>query len=176
MEEVNRRRPEMQRRHEEALMTLLGSTRHSQYQEYQQTLPGRHRVVQLNRALESAGMPLTAEQSRPLMAAYVAEQNRQLEDTQRLAASVRGSQDAARMQEERFELQAESNRRMVDAAKPHLTAQQLETMKASLEQQLTINRATQRMIRQQQEAQGQNPASTGTVISISGTSIPVQSF
>lgn len=174
VEEVNRRRPEMQRRQEEALMSMLGSARYSQYQEYQQSRPARQQVVQLNRALEGVGLPLTPEQSRPLTAAYIAEQKRQREDTQRLM-SGRSVQDVARMQEERFELQAESNRRMLEAARPHLSTQQLETMKASLEQQLTMNRATQRMLRQQQEAQGQvPPPAGGTVINIIGSApLPV---
>jgi hypothetical protein len=174
MEEVNRRRPEMQRRQEEALMSMLGSAKYSQYQEYQQTRAPRQQVVQLNRALEGIGLPLTPEQSKPLTAAYIAEQKRQ-RDEQRAMFTARGPQDAARMQEERFELQAESNRRILEAARPHLNSQQLETMKASLDQQLAMNRATQRMIRQQQDAQGQAPAPAGgTVISIIGSApLPV---
>jgi hypothetical protein len=158
MEDVNRRRPEMQRRHDDALMSMLGSSRYSQYQDYQQTRPARQQVLQLSRALEGVGMPLTAEQSRPLTAAYIAEQKRQREEIQRLASSNTrqlGPQEQARMLEERYEQQAESNRRLLDTAKAHLSSQQLETLQASLDQQLAMNRASSRLLRQQMEAQGQ---------------------
>jgi hypothetical protein len=111
MEETMRRRTEMQRRQDDALMSMLGSSRFGQYQEYQQSRPARQQVVQLNRALEGVGLPLTAEQSRPLTAAYIAEQRRQREDTQRMAMNraQAGPGDQARMMDERFELQEQSN-------------------------------------------------------------------
>ncbi|HUG71833.1 MAG TPA: hypothetical protein VMK82_00275, partial [Steroidobacteraceae bacterium] len=158
MEDVNRRRSEMQRRHDDALMSMLGSLRYSQYQDYQQTRPARQQVLQLSRALEGVGMPLTAEQSRPLTDAYIAEQKRQREEFQRLASSnIRqpSPQEQAKMMEERYQQQVESNRRLLDTAKAHLSSQQLETLQDSLDQQLVMNRASSRLLRQQMETQGQ---------------------
>jgi hypothetical protein len=176
-EAVSRRLPELQRQQNDALASMLGSARFAQYQDYQQTRPARQQVVQLNRSLEGVGLPLTAEQSKPLIAAYVAEQNRQRESQRLLSSRQMGPQDQARMIEERYEQQAESNRRLLDVAKAHLSSQQLDAMEASLEQQLVMNRATQRMLRQQQEAQGQNPASSsGTVITIAAPPFPVSTF
>lgn len=171
-EDANRRRMEMQRRQDESLMVMLGGARYSQWQDYQQTRGARQQVMQLGRTLESVGVPLSPEQSRPLTAAYVAEQKRQRDESQRMFASAQqaGTMDQARMIEESSRLQAESNRRIVEAAKPHLNSQQLEALQASLDQQLVMTRATSRMLRQQVEAQGQNPA---PVISIFTTAAPV---
>jgi hypothetical protein len=153
MEDASRRRAEMQRRHDEALMATLGG-RYPQWQDYQQTRGARQQVVQLGRTMEGAGFPLTAEQSRPLTDVYIAEQRRQREETQQMLASARsgGALDQARLMEERLKLQAESNRRLLDAARPHLNAQQLNAMQVSMEQQLAMNRVSSRMARQRIES------------------------
>jgi hypothetical protein len=166
MEDANRRRQEMQRKQEESLMAMLGANRYSQWQDYQQTRGPRQQVVQLGRTLEGVGVPLTAEQSRSLTAAYIAEQKRQRDDTQRMFNSARqsGPVDQERMMEERFKVQAESNRRIVDAAKPHLNAQQLDALQASLDQQLVMSRSSSRLMRQQMERQGQSPVQSISIV------------
>jgi hypothetical protein len=175
MEDANRRRQEMQRRHDESLTAMLGSNRFSQWQEYQQTRGARQQVVQLSRSLEGIGAPLTPEQSRPLTAAYVAEQKRQREDMQRMLSSQRqsGPGNQEQMQEERYRFQAESNRRIVDAAKPHLNPQQLDALQASLDQQLAMNRSLQRLNRQQPVGQGQAPITSITIVAPPGAAPPM---
>lgn len=169
VEEVNRKRQEVLREQEEEMQALLGSNRYAQWKEYEQTLPARQQVVQLGRTLESAGVPLSSDQSRPLIAAYTAERKRQAEEFRRLLGSGPTSPaDQQRLMEERFRLQADSNRRLVDAARSHLNARQVEALQASLEQQLTLNRATNRILEIQRQAQGANAAPAtavqGTVV------------
>ncbi len=169
MEDLNRSRQELLRQHEQELQTELGSSRYAQWQEYQQTLGPRQQVVQLGRTLDGAGVPLSSEQSRPLIAAYAAEQKRQAEDLRRLLGSGPISPaDQQRFQEERLQVQAESNRRLVEAARSHLNARQVEALQASLDQQLAMNRASNRMMEIQRQAQGTNvaPATAiqGTVV------------
>lgn len=169
MEDLNRRRQELLRQHEQELQTELGGNRYAQWQEYQQTLGPRQQVVQLGRTLDSAGVPLSSDQSRPLIAAYAAEQKRQTEDLRRLLGSGPISPaDQQRFQEERLQVQAESNRRLVEAARSHLNARQVEALQASLDQQLAMNRASNRMMEIQRQAQGANAAPAtaiqGTVV------------
>jgi hypothetical protein len=116
-------------------------------------------VVRLGRTLDAVGLPLSAEQSRPLTAVYVAEQARQREEMQRVMSSMHqaGLEDQPWVMEERFRLQAESNRRLVSAARSTLNPEQVEALQASLESELAMNRASNRM-QQQQAAQ---PAITG---------------
>lgn len=163
MEESGRRRLEMQRRHDDALTSMLGG-RYPQWQDYQQTRGARQQVVQLGRTMEGAGLPLTAEQSRSLTDAYIAEQRRMRDERQQLMASLTqgGAMDQNRMREEQLKLQAESNRRTLDAARPHLNAPQYAALQASLEQQMTMNRASSRMLQQQVQS-GQAPATISIV-------------
>jgi hypothetical protein len=160
MEDSSRRRQEMQRRQDEQLTAMLGSSRYAQWQDYQQTRAPRMQAMQLGRTLEGIGAPLTSEQSRSLATAYIAEQKRMRDENLRMVNASRTTtpMDQERLMEERFKLQADSNRRIIDAARPHLNSRQLEALQASLDQQLTMNRASSRMLRQQMETQGQNPA------------------
>jgi hypothetical protein len=151
-------RQEAQRRQEEAVASLLGS-RHAQWQDYQQTRPARQQVMNIGRTLDAIGAPLSDAQRRPLVAAYVAEQKRQQQErTGMREAAARGPQDPAQMLEENFRRQSESNRRILDAAAGHLSAEQLDTLRASMEQQLAMNRASSRMMREQMDATGQGAA------------------
>jgi hypothetical protein len=149
-EESMRQRLEMQRRHEEALTSTLGG-RYSQWQDYQQTRMPRQQVVQLGRQMEGVGLPLSSEQSRSLTDVYIAEQRRMNEARQQMMASVSqgGAFDQNRMREESLKLQEASNRRTLEAARPHLNAQQYSALQASLEQQMTMNRASSRLFQQQ---------------------------
>jgi hypothetical protein len=174
MQDSARRRMEMQGRHDEALSNMLGG-RYTQWQDYQQTRGARQQVVQLGRALEGAGLALTSDQSRSLTDAYVAEQRRMRDERQQLISSLTqgGTMDQNRMREEQLKLQAESNRRTLEAARPHLSAQQYSALQASLEQQMVMSRASSRMLQQQMQS-GQAPAAI-TVISAAPAQ-PVPTF
>ena len=155
IEEMRRRSQDILRRQDEALSSMLGTVRFGQWKGYQQTLGARVQVAQWERTLQSAGMPLTQAQSRPLTNAYIAEQRRQREDALAMAGDIRqmGPQERLRMQEASLDGQVESNRRMLDVARSHLTAQQLESLQASMDQQLAMSRSFMRAQRQQIEAQ-----------------------
>jgi hypothetical protein len=172
MQEVQRRQQELRTKQDAALGALLGDARMDKWQEYQQTQASRQRVAQLGRTLDAMGMPLTSAQRRPLADAMAAEQARQLQDQQDMmrelrAASPQGQnsqmdpQIRARMQEENFRRQADSNRRLLDVAAAHLNARQLELFRAQLESQLTLNRASSRM---QREAADQNRSAAPVIV------------
>lgn len=143
-----------QRKLDDSIASLLGAYRFGQWQEYQQTRPARLQVVQVDRTMESLGQPLTAVQSRHLTAAFAAEQKRQREETRSQYARISSAGPQAQTLEEKLQRQAERNRRIVEAAEPHLTARQIEMLRTTLEQQLAMSRASS-VAGQQLGAQGQ---------------------
>lgn len=159
---------EMQRKLEESIGSLLGDARLAQYKEYMPTQAPRMQAVQLARTMESLGRPLSDAQLKPLTAAYIAEQARQRQDAEGLARELRqgGVPDMQRLEELSFRRQQESNRRLVDAVRPHMDARQLEMLQSTLEQQLTISRATTRAMQAQRNATG---AATVNSVVIMGT-------
>jgi hypothetical protein len=158
MQEYTRARQEQQAKLNESIASLLGS-RYGQWQEYQQTRPARTQVTQVGRTLESMGMPITTAQQRPLTAVYIAEQKRMMQERQSMVSNMgniaRDPQSQARLQEESMKLQTESNRRILEAAAAHLSAEQVEALRLNFEQQMAMSRATSRMLNAQREAQAQ---------------------
>lgn len=144
VEDANRRQRELAAQRDQQLEALLGSGRLAQYKEYEGQRSARISVAQWDRAMESVGVPMTSAQSRPLVAAYAAEQKRQAEEMSRLRASSQllGPAERQRLVEEQVRLTAESNRHIIDAARSHLTTQQLEALQGVLDQQLAVSRAT----------------------------------
>ncbi len=153
--EMDRVRQDAQQRLNDSLLATLGDSRYRQWQDYQETRPGRQRAVQLSRTMEAIGEPMSDAQMRPLTTALVAEQKRQRDDMQAMVHDVSqfGQPSAEKMQEESFKRQAESNRRVIEAATPYLSARQLGTLKETLDQQLAMSRASSRM---QRDLQGQS--------------------
>lgn len=172
MQERSRMQAEMRQRQQGEIMALLGS-RYPQYEQYQQSQPARSQVTQLGRALESTGQPLTAEQSRPLIAALTAEQQRTRQEAVNMANTFRNinpndAQAQQRLQEESFRMQVERDRRLLETASAHLSSAQLETYRTMLDSQLAMSRASmraQQVQRAQMQAQGQSlPASAPVMI------------
>ncbi len=166
MEAANRRMQELQQQQELQLQAMLGS-RYPQWEAYQKTRNSRMQAASLARTFESVGTPATPEQSRVLATLFAAEQEWQRQEIEsRQPATPGGFRDRAQLLEARLNAQIESNRRLLDAARPHLNARQLETMQATLDQQVAISRASFRMAVQQQAAQGQGSSlpATGAVI------------
>jgi hypothetical protein len=168
MAESSRRMQEMNRKRDAALQSLLGASGFQRWQDYQQTRAPRQQVVQLGRALEGMGATLSTEQARFLTDTFIAEQKRQQAEAQRSFGAGRtpDPEERARMLEERFQLQAESNQRIVDAAKAHLDSRQLQAMQASLEQQLLISRATSRRALEQAGAAGQSSPGANLIFAL----------
>lgn len=170
LETMTRRRQEAMQQQEQQLQVMLGG-RYGQWEEYQKTRNSRMQVSTLARTFESVGAPITAEQSTSLVNLYIAEQERQREDTSRARAlGSDGRIDLARSMEEQANMQVERNQRMLEGARSVLNARQLEALQATLEQQATIARLSARMARQQQEegAAGAGNASpaAGVVIQV----------
>lgn len=120
---------EMRQKGDAEIAAFLGD-KYPQWKEYEGSLQARQQVNQLQTTLAASGNKLSDAQTRPLIAALSAEQKRIAQD----AASNSATQSAT--PEERRQLAqqrtTENNRRLVDAAAPYMTAQQLEAYKASL--------------------------------------------
>lgn len=157
LQELQRIQQELRGKQDAALSAMLGEERMSRWKEYQQTQSSRLRVQQLGRTLDAMGVPLTSAQMRPLTEAMAAEQTRQRQEMQSMLRELRPNQQPdgqfnARLQDENFKRQADSNRRLVDVAAAHLNPRQLELFRASLDQQLAMSRASSRLQRDAQQA------------------------
>lgn len=158
VQELTRRNRELQQRQDEQIAALLGSAGLQQFKAYEETRTPRMQAQTVRRMMESAGAPLTDAQMRPLTEVYIAEQRRQVEERQALLQQMSPAAAPASLQqldERNLELQEERNRRLLEAARGHLSGQQLERLEVTLQQQLVMSRATSRMLRQQREAQQQ---------------------
>jgi hypothetical protein len=149
-----RARQQIQLRQDEALRAMLGGDRYERFTEYVEGRPGRTRATEIGRILASAGQPLSDVQAKPLTAAFVAEARRRLEFSRRRVSELRPYEnpvDQMAVDAAYLEFQTDSNRRMVEAAQPHLSVQQLEILKAALDQPLAESRAAARVQREQSE-------------------------
>jgi len=153
MDEMRRRQQEFQQRQEEALASLLGPDGPQRYREYENTRGARMEAANLGQTLQAKNTPLTEVQSRALTDIFVAEAQRQRDEAQamqrQLQAGANSPEDVARMRQASLDLQAERNRRILDAARGHLTAQQLEVLQSEFDHQLAMNRAATRLLMQQ---------------------------
>jgi hypothetical protein len=157
MAEMSRRRTELQREQEASLRNLLGG-KYAQYQSYQQTMPARSRVTSIGLQLAQIGMPLNETQTRALTAAVIADQQRQRQDAQlavRPAGNPTDPEYRAKMMEDALKRTEENNRRLVEAAAPHLNAKQLAAFREQMEQQTAMNRISQRMQIERERLQNQ---------------------
>jgi hypothetical protein len=158
MEETMRRRQAIQREQDEAVRAMLGG-KYTQWQEYQQTRPARSRVTSLSSQLAQAGSPLTEAQTRSLTTAMIAEQQRQTQEARLMprTAPVNPADSDARtkMLEENLKRNEENNRRLVEVAAPHMSAKQLATYRAQMEQQNAMLRISMKLQIEQQRLQAQ---------------------
>lgn len=117
--ELAAEREEQRRTSEAELQALLGS-RYPQWQDYQQTRPAWQQRRNLRAVLDAAGTPMTDSQGRALIAALSAEQL-SINQT-RLTSAQPFSQNTP-----------ERHQRLMNAAAPHLSAQQLESYRQMLD-------------------------------------------
>lgn len=143
--------PDKSKADEQAIAAMLGN-RYPQWQDYQQTLPGRVQVSQLRGQLAASGSALSNAQAQPLMAALNAEQKRITEE------SLKNPQPRTTSPQELLERElqraTENNHRMVEAATPYLNAQQLDSYRQMLERQVELSRGMIRSISMMQEQAG----------------------
>lgn len=136
MDAFRRSQQALQRQQADSLTALLGNAKYAQWQEYQQTRPARLQANNYATTLAQAGSPLDSAQLKSVVSAVVAEQKSARQDFQAVARQI----DQEAMQNR----QAESNRRVLEAVTPYLTAQQLNALRTQFEQQDAINRAARR--------------------------------
>lgn len=145
IQEMQRKAREQQQAQQAEINTFLGS-KAPQWQEYQRTLPVRQQVNSLKTAL-GPDNPLTASQSRSLMTAISAEQERIRQD--RRNAPRPAADNPQNRLEQQMQRQQEDNARLVSAASSHLSAQQLESYRNLLQQQIETQRRVMQVINPQ---------------------------
>ncbi|MEO6080620.1 MAG: hypothetical protein ABIQ86_12680 [Steroidobacteraceae bacterium] len=168
-QERMRKQQELQRQQEESVAALLGPGKYAQWQDYQQTRMPRMQATSLGAQLAQVGQPLSEAQHKALTTTLIAEQKRQREDSQSMARNINRAdpQAVAQLQEEAMKRQEQSNRRILEAAASSLNPRQLDALREQYEMQAAMNRASSRLQRARQEAQG------GTTQAVPGQAITV---
>ncbi len=142
MEEMARKRQDAYRRQQDSLAALLGTDKYDQFKQFEAGRVQRVQAHNLGRTLASAGQPLSSEQQRHLTTAFVTEDTVKREQAS-LAGGARDGDGSVRMQ-------GESNQRLIDALKLKLSAEQIEVLQGSGDDELAQQRAELR-VRQQRD-------------------------
>jgi hypothetical protein len=120
------------------LQSLLGS-KYAKWQEYNTELPTRRQVRDLTAVLSSAGAPLSDAQGDSLIPVLAAVEKR---NTQERMTQPGPPSLAAAMSR----YTPEANQKLLDAAAPHLTPQQLESYRQMLERESSRESSTRNMM------------------------------
>jgi hypothetical protein len=152
-QDAQRKLLERQLANEKEIARTLGN-KYPQWQEYQGTAAAKQQVSQLRNLLGTGQDALTEAQSRPLIAALGAEQTRiNKEEQNKMNTSVRSSQPM-NILDEQMKSVSGHNERMVNAASPHLTTNQLDRYKQMLGQQEKMMQAIMGTLKGNAAAQG----------------------
>lgn len=138
MQEVLRKRGELRQAHEAELTAALGG-KYPQWTAYQQSLPLRRQVAQLQSLLGGDDDSLSDTQARPLVATLAAEKAR-IDQEQRSAPRLPAGSTREQYQAQQQQRRADSNRRLLEAAAAHLTPQQVASYRRMLEQEQEMER------------------------------------
>lgn len=146
LQDAGQRGQELNAQHEMALASFLGDASYEKWKGYKESRRARQQVVQYAGPMSAMGQPLSSEQEVSLRAALVAEDGRQRAEMQKLLGSRRrtGPLNVSNAVEEARRRRAESHSRIIAAAEPHLTAEQLESLRDSLAQELAASRVSVR--------------------------------
>lgn len=135
----------LRRQQDEAIRALLGEAKFAKWQDYQQTRSPRMQASSYANNLAQAGLPLSGAQSKALTTVMIAEQRSMQQDLRTLSSrNATGQQSPEQVREAFMNRQLDSNRRILEAATPHLNAQQLAALRTQFEQQDAITRASAR--------------------------------
>jgi hypothetical protein len=160
-EELQRKRTEQRQANEAELATALGD-KYPQWQTYQQTLPLRQQVAQLQALLGGASDALGDAQARPLVATLAAEKAR-IDQEQRGAPRLPPGSTREQYQAQQQQRRADSNRRLLEAAAAHLTPQQVASYRRLMEQEQEMERVLTATFESQRAAPRQGaPAATAS--------------
>jgi hypothetical protein len=131
---------------EDPARAVLGEARYAQYQDYQRNAkPVLTKVASMGSALNSAGQPLNDSQARAVAAAILTAQQRQ---RQQAAAAPQPNPNpgvpgnVADSLAEYRKTREDTDRRLLEAASPHLNAGQIDVLQKQLEQQTAQSRRT----------------------------------
>lgn len=140
-QEAVRARREAALRQQDALESRLGREKYGKYREYQQALPARRQVADVQAALAATMSPLTEDQRTSLVASLASEQKRANEEA--LFRSRADPTPRARQEQLQEGLKAteEAYRRVLESAQYYLNPQQLAVLRGSMEQRTRMTRA-----------------------------------
>jgi hypothetical protein len=151
------RQMERQRANGAEIEAALG-TKFPQWLSYQQTLPLRQQVAQLQSQLGD-GDALSDAQARSLVTTLAAEKARIDQEQQRsgppLPPSGTREQYREQFQAQQQQRRADSNRRLLEVAAAHLTPQQVASYRRLLDQEQEMERMLMRSMEAQRPVQGQ---------------------
>lgn len=151
----------LRRQQDEAIRAALGDTKYAKWQEYQPTRSPRMQASNYANTLAQAGLPLSGAQVKSLTTVMIAAQKSLQQDIRALASpNAAERQSPQQMQEAFLNRQTDNNRRILEAAAPHLNAQQLAALRNQFEQQDAMNRASARA--SEAMRQQQRPGTTAT--------------
>ena len=125
---------ERQRVQEAELQAMLGS-KYAQWQDYKETLPVWRQRQELRTVLEAAGAPLNDTQARSLIGALVVEQRSINQQSREVASPGKSTAEIFAQHT------TERDERLLQAATPHLSPQQLKSYRNMLEGAASQERA-----------------------------------
>lgn len=140
------RQQAQQQRENAAIQEMLGEARYPQWRDYQNTRSAHMQASNFANSLSQAGMPLSGDQNRALVAAVIAEQRRAQQELAELARN-RNAADPnwqARYREAQEALRTNGNQRMLDAISAQLSPQQANAIRVQLEQEAAMRGASER--------------------------------
>lgn len=133
-------------RMEARIATVLGTARYGQWEDYRNTRHERRRVASLSATLVQAGaQPLSASQTRALTAVMQTELKLRNQDSWARMSGGAGLEEQRLSRQNALEVQSESDRRILAAAAPLLSAAQLSALRAQFEQEDTMRRTAFRL-------------------------------
>jgi hypothetical protein len=138
-QDLQRKLIEQQRANEAEVARTLGS-RYPRWQAYQATAAARQQVDQLSTALSAAGRPLSESKTQGLVAAFARELE-QAQKEEREWSESDAAVNSPNMMAETLQRAAESQRRTIDIAAPHLDAEQLALYRRQVEQTISMTGA-----------------------------------
>lgn len=134
--ETQRRLSDLARKQQAELQAHLGD-RYGRWEDYRATAAVRQVVNTIKASLAATGNPLSDEQTEKLVVALAPEQKRLLNDEYARSISAATIESPNYVQES-LSRTVDGQRRMVELARPHLTAEQFRLYSQQMEQQLAM--------------------------------------
>jgi len=159
-QQISARLTEYMRQRDDAVIAELGPNGKDRWAQYQQTAVARSQANSYNTMLTQAGQPLSATQLKSLSATVVTEQKRQRDEMTALTRNINTQDPAAvaAIEPELRRRQNDYNERVLAAAAPIMSAQQIQLLRAQFEQQSAMSRALERARAQAMASQSQQGA------------------